>query len=69
MNRKSINQVHAVKASIENVELTKAGTSTRLEIYANCKKLANWLLAVVLFPGMVETEKERNESTGRALQK
>jgi hypothetical protein len=44
MNRKSINQVHAVKASIENVELTKAGTSTRLEIYANAQKIGELVI-------------------------
>ena len=44
MKKKSINQVHAVKASVENVELTKAGTSTRLEIYANEQKIGELVI-------------------------
>lgn len=44
MKKKSINRVHAVRASIENVELTKAGTSTRLEIYANEQKIGELVI-------------------------
>lgn len=44
MRKKSVNQVHAVKASIKNVELTKAGTSTQLEIYANKQKIGELVI-------------------------
>lgn len=44
MKKKPINQVHAAKASIENIELTKAGTSTRLEIYANDQKIGELVI-------------------------
>jgi hypothetical protein len=39
MKKKRAIRVHAVKATINNFELTKAGTSTRLEIYASEQKL------------------------------
>lgn len=44
MKKKPINQVHAAKASIENIELTKAGTSTRLEIYVNDQKIGELVI-------------------------
>jgi len=44
MKKKSINRVHAVKASIQNVELTKAGSSTLLKIYANEKKIGELVI-------------------------
>jgi len=44
MKKKSIKQVHVVKATIENFELTKAGTSTRLEIYANEQKIGELVI-------------------------
>jgi len=44
MKKKSIKQVHAVKATIENFELTRAGTSTRLEIYANKQKIGELVI-------------------------
>jgi len=44
MKKKSIKQVHVVKATIENFELTKAGTSTRLEIYAKKQKIGELVI-------------------------
>lgn len=44
MDMKSINRVHAVRASIKNVELTKLGTATRLEIYANERKIGELMI-------------------------
>lgn len=44
MNKRSTNQVHAVKVSIKNVELTKLGTATRLEIYANEQKIGELMI-------------------------
>jgi len=37
--KKSYSKVYRVKASIGNIELTKATTSTTLEIFANKQKL------------------------------
>jgi len=44
MKKKSITHVHSVKVSIENIELVKAGSSTRLEIYANKQKLGELII-------------------------
>lgn len=44
MPKKRLTRVHSVKAQAQIVELTKAGTSIELEIFANKEKLGDLII-------------------------
>ncbi|MGV8079998.1 MAG: hypothetical protein AB2L22_08075 [Syntrophales bacterium] len=44
MKKKTINRVHSVRASAQIMELSKAGSSLDLEVYANKEKIGTIII-------------------------
>jgi hypothetical protein len=69
MAKKKVLKKHSVRANLHVKELTKAGSSLDLEIYANRGKIGTLILGVARSFGLAKGDRKENAFPGAGLRR